>query len=238
MVKKYVKRIFKRWPYLEKNALEVRNLECLKLALGSQDDPVLDDGFLNEYKGYADLNQRPRRDAEVVCTACRMEDVRIALEIGTSLGHMTALMSKNAPDATLYTVNIPPEEIREGGKRVTWAPTREQIGQYYRDQGCDNVRQIFANTANWKPDFGPIDVAFIDGCHDAEFVYNDTRKVLEKSRPGTIIMWHDFSLEHARSFGWIGQVLDGVEKLYRKRLIKGRILHLKDSWVGLYRVPD
>jgi predicted O-methyltransferase YrrM len=237
MVTKHFKRIFQRWPHLQKNVLEVRDLECLMLALGVTNKPVLSGEYLNAFEGFADLNERRVRDAEVVGAACGTKNVNIALEIGTSLGHMTALMSKNAQNAALYTVNIPPEEVQRGGKRITWAPTREQIGQYYREQGCNNVKQIFANTANWKPDFGPIDVAFIDGCHDADFVFNDTKKVLERSRPGTIVMWHDFSLDHARSFGWIGQVLDGVEKLYRKRLIKGRILHMRDSWVGLYRVP-
>jgi hypothetical protein len=38
-------------------------------------------------------------------------------------------------------------------------------------------------------------------------------------------------------YHWIAAVCDGVERLYRKRRLRGPILHLADSWVGLYRVP-
>jgi hypothetical protein len=30
----------------------------------------------------------------------------------------------------------------------------------------------------------------------------------------------------------------GVEKLYERNLINGRILHLRDSWVGIYQIPQ
>jgi hypothetical protein len=99
------------------------------------------------------------------------------------------------------------------------------------------VRQILANTATWQPDIGPIDVAFIDGCHDSEFVYNDTLKVLSIARPGAFILWHDFNLGLTRNYGWIHSVCSGVEALFREGKLRGRVIQLRDSWVGLYRVP-
>ncbi len=238
MLRKIRRRLLQEWPSLYKNVLEVNDIGCLKTALGCEGDPVLEGEYLHDYEDYVDLNNRRLRDAEVVGVACHANRPGIILEIGTAYGHMTYILARNAPDSAIYTVNIPPEEIDKGGKRTTIALNRDAIGRYYREQGCSNIKQIFANTASWEPDFGPIDIAFIDGCHDADFVFNDTRKVLAKSRPGTIIMWHDFSLRHARSFGWISEVCTGVERLFRKRLIRGKILHVKDSWVGLYRVPE
>jgi predicted O-methyltransferase YrrM len=199
--------------------------------------PVLEGDHLHSVERLEDLNGRKLRDAEVIGAACCNEDRRILLEIGTAAGQTTALMAANAPEATVYTVNIPPEEVAEGGRNVSYAPAREEIGRYYREKGLGNVRQIFANTLRWEPDFSPIDVAFIDGCHDADFVYGDTRKVLEKSRPGSIVLWHDFSPGLAHVYAWIMEVCLGVERLYRDRLLRGKILHLQDSWVGLYRVP-
>lgn len=209
----------------------------LQRAMGWRHQPDLDFEHLREHQFLEDLNDRRLRDAEVVASACCNGDPQVLLEIGTAQGHMTAVMARNAPGAVVHTVNIPPEEIAAGGEFVTGALDREQIGRRYRELGLTNVRQVLANTARWSPDFGPIDVAFIDGCHDADFVYSDTCKTLAACRPGSLVLWHDFSLVHAPVYHWIAAVCDGVERLYRRRRLRGPILHLADSWVGLYRVP-
>lgn len=227
-----------RFPLIAANLLEVRDLEQLKKAMGWLNNPLLEGEHIHAFQYLEDLNDRRLRDAEVIGATCCNGDPKLLLEIGTANGRTTTLMAQNAPSGKVWTVNIPPEEIAEGGKNVTFAPSREEVGSYYREKGLTNIHQIFANTARWEPDFGPIDVAFVDGCHDAEFVYNDTRKILKHCRPGSIIMWHDFNPELARVYHWIGEVCEGVERLYADRLIKGRILHLQDSWVGLYRVPQ
>ncbi len=223
-------------PRVTRHTRTVRDLEALSIAMGWRQAPALSGDYLHEYANDLDLNRRRLRDAEVIGAACANSDARLLLEIGTAHGRMTAIMAQNAPRGVVHTVNIPPEEINEGGKRTTFALTREEIGSYYRQLGLGNVRQILANTANWEPDFGPIDVAFIDGCHDADFVYHDTRKVLARSRPGTIILWHDFCPPLARAHDWIEQVCIGIDRLLCRRLLRGRILHLQDSWIGLYRV--
>ncbi len=224
--------------HLSSNVLEVRSLYYLKKAMRWSKYPILEDEYLHSFDYLEDLNDRRYHDATVIGSACRNGAPKILLEIGTSFGRGTALMAQNAPGGLVYTVNIPPEEIDEGGKLVTFAPSRDDIGRYYRKKGLTNVRQIFANTATWKPDFGPIDVALIDGCHDADFVYNDTCKVLEMCRPGSIILWHDFNPTLVKVYHWIGEVCRGIDNLYANSIIRGRILHLQDSWVGLYRVPD
>lgn len=225
------------WPYLLRNVHEVRNLKCLASAMNWTDEPILDFGHLHQYEGLVDLNYRRYRDAEVVGSACRNQGKDILLEIGTAYGEMTALMASNSPSAIVYTVNILPEEIDQGGKLVTFAPTRDEIGRFYRDAGISNIRQIYANTANWAPEFAPIDVAFIDGSHDAKFVYNDTVKILGRCQSGSLIMWHDFAPHLAHTHRWIAEVCHGVDRLYADRHLVGPILHLQDSWIGLYRVP-
>ena len=225
------------WRHLDANVLEVRSLGHLKIALGWKRDPILDAEPLRAYLGLNDLNDRRLRDAEVIGGACANEARKIALEIGTAHGFTTALMAENAPHATVYTVNIPPEEIAAGGVYTTFAPAHEQIGRIWRERKLPNVVQILANTATWEPDFGPIDVALIDGCHDTEFVVGDTRKALASSREGSLILWHDFHPTLRRVHPWIASVCRGIELLYREGLLRGPILHLQDSWIGLYRVP-
>jgi hypothetical protein len=227
-----------RFPNLAANVLEVRSLECLQKAMNWPMDPLLEGEYLHAFDYLEDLNDRRLHDAEVIGAASCNGAPKILLEIGTSHGRSTTLMAKNAPDGVVYTVNIPPEEIADGGKNVTFAPSREDIGQCYRAQGCINVKQIFANTKTWVPDFGPIDVAFIDGCHDAAFVYNDTKKILKQCRPGSLLLWHDFNPELIRNYPWIDEVCQGVEQLYADGILRGRVLHLQDSWVGMYKVPE
>lgn len=228
----------RRYRHLEAHVLEVRSLALLKKAMAWTSDPDLSFEHLQAFEYWEDLNDRRLRDAEVIGAACCNGGPRILLEIGTGLGHTTALMARNARQAAVYTVNIPPEEIHRSGRFATGAPGRDEIGSFYRQQGLANVRQILANTADWSPDFGPIDVAFIDGCHDAEFVFGDTCKALAQCRPGSLILWHDFAPALARVYHWIADVCEGVERLYRRRRLHGPILHLADSWVGLYRVPQ
>jgi predicted O-methyltransferase YrrM len=225
------------FPMLEKNVLEVRSLEHLKKALDWKQDPIITDEDVHKFHFLEDLNDRRLRDAEVLLGACRNRNGEIILEIGTFRGRTTAAISENAPNSKIYTVNILPEDIEGGGEAITAALPKEEIGEYYREKGCQNIQQIYANTATWEPGFGPIAVAFIDGCHDSEFVINDTIKVLRRCEPGSLILWHDFNPLLTSCYSWISSVCGGIEELYRKGVLKGKILHLQDSWIGLYRVP-
>lgn len=224
--------------HLNANVLTVRNIKYLKKAMGWTNDPIIEGDYLQSFDYLEDLNDRRIHDAAVVGTACCNGNPKILLEIGTGQGRTTALMACNAPDGIVYTVNILPEEIAEGGKQVTFAPLRSEIGKYYRAKGCTNIKQIFANTLYWQPDFGSIDLTFVDGCHDADFVYNDTRKILKKCHPGSLIIWHDFAPELVNVYSWIKNVCLGIERLYAENLLQERILHLQDSWTGIYKVPD
>jgi Methyltransferase domain len=226
------------WHHLDRNVHELRSYAHLKTALGWSRDPILEGEHLYTTLGPEDWNDRRLRDAEVIGGACVNEAHKIALEIGTAHGLTTTLMAENARHAMVYTVNIPPEEIALGGVYTTIALSREEIGRAWRERQLGNVTQILANTAGWQPDFSGIDVAFIDGSHDAEFVYGDTRKVLAHCRPGAVILWHDFHPGLRRVHPWIASVCEGVERLYRDGVLRGPILHLADSWVGLYRVPQ
>jgi len=229
-----------------RRTLTVRQIDHLMAAMNWSQPALLDRAELDRYEFAEDLNQRRLRDAEVVLTAARNassdEPDRPAcvLEIGTADGSTTRRISENNPDARVFTVNIPPDDLQagRGGTHVTYAPSTSEIGRVYRDAGCKNVTQVLADTGDWEPapELDPIDLAFIDGCHDAEYVINDTMLVLERSRPGTVILWHDFNPELADKYAWIGSVCQGVEELIARGTLNGRVLHLQDSWVGLYRV--
>lgn len=238
ILKRVVKSFYPGYYFLEKNIVELNDYRELHKIFKWKLEPILERPDMYDYDYVEDANGRRVRDTEVLATISRNIDARQLLEIGTSDGQGTVLLATNAPQAKVYTINIPPEEIKkgEGGKLVTYAPSIEQIGIEYKKKGLKNVEQIYANTATWKPDIGELDFVFIDGCHDTEFVINDTLKVLPFVKKGGFILWHDFNLQLHKRYNWINDVCQGIEKLYRRGAIKGNIYHVKDSWIGIYQV--
>jgi predicted O-methyltransferase YrrM len=214
----------------------LKDLSAFQHMTGWVQDPIISNEDLHKYRFPEDANFRRIRDAQSIGLCCRNVSPSVILEIGTGIGTVTWLMSENAPDAQIYTVNIPPEEIAQGGTFTTFAPDRSTIGSLYREKGCRNVIQILANTATWKPDLPKVDIAFIDGCHDTEFVIRDTELILPFCKPGSWVIWHDFCPELAERYEWMSHVQRGVYELLMKNYFEGPVLHLQDSFVGMARI--
>lgn len=225
--------------HLDRSVIELNDIRELKKAMGWTKNPVIDDPEIEVFDSIVDVNERRIRDAECIGTVLCNTDPSVVLEIGTAEGRTTALMAINAPEAQVYTMNIPPEELfaGKGGELTTIALEREKIGSYYRELRLKNITQLLVNSAEWEPCIGPIDVALVDGCHDTEFVYNDTRKILKVVKAGSFVLWHDFEPGLINKFQWIRSVCLGVEKLFEVGLLNGNIFHVKDSWLGIYKVP-
>ncbi|QXE92335.1 class I SAM-dependent methyltransferase [Geomonas subterranea] len=230
----------RKFRHLDSAVIELNHFRELMKVYGWRQEPLLDRPDMYDFDYVEDVNERRIRDAESLATVMRNVSPKVALEIGTANGMATLLMSVNAPETSIFTINIPPEELAAGGggTLTTVAMEREVIGSAFRERNRSNITQIYANSATWTPDIGTIDVAFIDGCHDTDYVFNDTRKILPHMRPGGFIIWHDFNPHLVKKYPWIDSVCLGVEKLYRKGLIGGRIFHIRDSWMGICRVPE
>jgi predicted O-methyltransferase YrrM len=229
---------YNEFPKLDQAVIEINNLKELIKLFKWEMDPILDDSTFDEFDYEADLNERRLRDAEAIGTVARNISPGKCVEIGTALSHSTALIGINSPQSTIYTVNILPAELESGagGILTTGAYSKEEIGSYYRQKGLRNIQQVFANTATWDPGPEVIEMAFIDGSHDSDFVYNDTLKILKRMKRGSFILWHDFNPDLVLKYPWINAVCTGVERLYRDHHLEGRIYHLRDSWVGIHKV--
>jgi len=223
----------------EKNFFIVDTTRELARFLGFEKQPVLIEDDLDKVNFITDINSRKLRDAEVLSLIAANAVPGNMLDIGTHHGRSAARMAANSPQSTVYTVNIPPEEYDEGGKLKTDCLSRDEIGSFYRSKNLLNIEQIYANTKTWLiPDYiDDLSLVYVDGCHDKEFVYSDTRLILDRVRPGGFILWHDCSPIYRQNFGWIDEVMKGVERLLQERKISGNILNVKNSWIGILKKP-
>jgi hypothetical protein len=140
------------------------------------------------------------------------------LEFGTWSG-TGACYCLEESDATVWTVNLLEGELIDGkpaysavldddvpqgalgvrpadGEQVYQTDAGLFIGRRYREAGFGHrVCQIYCDSRDWDTSAYPTDFfdsVLIDGGHSAEVVLSDTRKALAVTRPGALIMWHDF----------------------------------------------
>jgi predicted O-methyltransferase YrrM len=190
---------------------------------------------LNEVDSIVDINHRRIRDAQVISTAMANKKPRIAVEIGTSLGQMTLLMHKNSPESKIFTVNAPPELLNagQGGINTTIAWDLDRVGEAFRHVQSGSIEQVISDSKQWLPP-SEIEFAFIDGCHDTEYVVSDTEAIIAKAKKGCIIVWHDANPRKAATFPWVWDVCLGIDILISKGVVTGPLYLLEDSATLLY----
>jgi hypothetical protein len=221
----------------EKYCFVVDDVQELARFFNFNTPQILIEDDLDTVTFITDINSRKLRDAEVLSLIAANIEPGNILDIGTYQGRSAARMAVNSPGSTVYTVNIPPEEYKEGGCLKTECLARDEIGSFYRNKQLANIQQIYANTKTWTvPDnINNLSLVYVDGCHDKKFVYGDTRLILDRIRPGGFILWHDFSPIYRKHFDWINEVMQGIERLIKEKIIVGNILNVRNSWIGIFK---
>jgi predicted O-methyltransferase YrrM len=156
-------------------------------------------------------------DAPILRYLYRNFRPRRHLEFGTWAG-TGACYCLSECDATVWTINLPEGELIDGkpayASTLPQAPQSAQpirldrdgpvyqtdagilIGKEYRDAGFGHrVCQIYCDSREWDISAYPpgfFDSVLIDGGHSEDVVLSDTRRALAVTRPGALIMWHDF----------------------------------------------
>ena len=120
---------------------------------------------------------------------------RRIFEIGTASGQAVVLMARQAPEATIDTVDLGNETPSLGQQRgqPPWQDL-STVGAAYREAGLgERVTQHFADSArfDWAPFKDSIDLMLIDGGHTYEYVSSDSRAALQVVRSGGVIVWDD-----------------------------------------------
>ncbi len=217
------------------------SLADLQRHLGFPATGAITEADIDEVSTECDLHARRRRDAEVLTTLAA-NLTGDCLDLGTSHGHSAFKLATNlAGRGTVHTVNILPEQYQaSSGQLVTHMLTQEQIGAFYREQGTPGIHQIYADTCNWQipPELRDLAMVFVDAAHDTEAVFKDSLLIAPRVRPGGYIVWHDFHPELRHKFGWIDAVMRGVEAFFQAHRLDPEIIHLKDSWMGIWQIPE
>lgn len=156
-------------------------------------------------------------DAPILRYLYRNFRPRRHLEFGTWAGTGACYCLEEC-DATVWTINLLEGELIEGkpayssaiddapegavpvqqgdGQPVYQTDAGLLIGRRYREAGFGHrVCQIYCDSRTWDTSAYPrdfFDSVLIDGGHSADVVLSDTRKAFEVTRPGGLIMWHDF----------------------------------------------
>ena len=138
----------------------------------------------------------------------RRERATRIFEIGTFRGVTALAMALNAPTGSkLVTLDLPPElppeKVAEsyytkspssGFHKMARERVDRRVGVLLEDYSGDcRVQQVFGDAATF--DFGsyaPIDLFFVDGCHEYEGALRDTLNAWQCLKPGGLIVWHDY----------------------------------------------
>ena len=147
------------------------------------------------------------------------------LEFGTWLGDGVMRCVEEC-DATVWTINLLQGETKPDGQwaygelesnpqsvDVAWSERQTyegvyvrtdaygQIGRKYLAAGFGKrVCQIYADSREWDTRAYPngfFDTVLIDGGHTADIVENDTALAIKLTRPGGLVMWHDYCPDEA-----------------------------------------
>lgn len=127
---------------------------------------------------------------------CQMKKPRRVFEIGTYDGSTTLVVARNAPEAEILTLDLPPggaatatdeaesRHVAEGGIGSAFARTPEaaRITQLYGD----------SRTFDFTPWLGSVDLVIVDAGHTYPFVKADTETALRLIRDGGAIVWDDY----------------------------------------------
>ncbi len=156
-----------------------------------------------------------------IASACRPAKI---FETGTFRGVGALTMALNAPQADVYTLDLPaqysPAEVQtlSRGDKEWVRLSRTSIGfAFHNHPSASRIHQLYGNSLTFQPppELDHTDLCFIDGGHSEQCIQADTETALKILSPTGVIVWDDYS--------WF---VDGV----------GRYLTTLSKSLPLYRI--
>jgi hypothetical protein len=164
-------------------------------------------------------------DLVSMCMLCQILKPKTILEIGTLGGASALHWAGNAPDADIYTLDLPPDAVpslvvTEMDRHIVSDHKETRRMAFEGKPEASRIHCLYGDSAtfDFSPFVGKIDLLFIDGAHSYDYVRNDTLRASRCCKPGSVIAWHDY--------GRVG--FNGVSKWLHEFARQGRTI---------YRVP-
>jgi predicted O-methyltransferase YrrM len=201
---------------LFQNGLQQRNIRDI-LPHNSKTDITL---FLDCEEFWINELSCSAEDIVSLCLITRLLKPKQIFEIGTLHGYTALHFAANAPEATVYTLDLPPSG--HGVLRTTIVDDKlvdDQNADFFSGRPeARRIVRLFGDSATF--DYGPfrqkIDFFFIDGAHSSEYVRNDTLKALECCHAGSVIAWHDYGRSGVNGVSsWLHQFSKSHFPVYR-----------------------
>jgi predicted O-methyltransferase YrrM len=151
----------------------------------------------------------------------------VVVEIGVNEGRNAQVLLSRDNDITRYIgIEVPPTykpSLAVQAKEVPRLPGR-LAAHDFRFELIIRPRGAFDVSADELP---PADVVFIDGDHSWEAVVADTALAMAITKPGGLIVWHDY---HELGTVDVKRVLDGLSRWVP-------IEHVAGTWFCVHRRP-
>lgn len=170
------------------------------------------------------------KDYSILISLIKEEKPIKILELGTAHGNTVTNICFES-NAEIITVNALPYQIE--GNIITFTLDQDEIGIVFKTYGFENrVTQIYENTR--KIDIldylheKSVDFAFIDACHDPEFVVSDFLSILPSLSNTATVLFHDTHPSGEK------HLLDSYIGCMFLRKMGYNIKHIEDSTLGFW----
>jgi predicted O-methyltransferase YrrM len=162
---------------------------------------------------------------------------KMVFEFGTFRGRTALHFALNSPpDCRVFTLDLPPDERSEVLARVNPADAAiiraSETGKDCRDSDVSHkIEQLYGDSTrfDFRPFYGQVDLAFVDGGHDYEVARSDSRNAVAMTRPGGLVVWHDF--------GNYGAYYDVVRAVFDE-VPRAEVWQVAGTQLAVYRKPD
>ena len=152
--------------------------------------------------GKADGNVNLAELAILAQAAAAVAPGSSVVEIGTFDGRTTLNLAINAADASVFTLDLPPDEralyaLAPGERKYVDKP---QPGARFRACGpawqvaARRITQLLGDSAtfDWTPHEGRASLVFVDGSHAYDYVRKDSVTAMRLVAKGGLVLWHDY----------------------------------------------